>query len=174
MKGLLTLSLSLLCICAISQPYGKVELVGHMANGLRPGMIFSAGKIFRDKDTKKSTAMLGAGVGVIAFDFDSPPYIPIFIEGGYYASYSKVTPYVAGKVGWAIYDGNGEFIGKQKFAAKGGLYTNIRAGIGFGITKRIGIAPFFGVSYIQISDRNKYQKEDYYKAMLDFGIAIIL
>lgn len=174
MKGSFTIALSLISIFAISQPYGKMEMAGYMANGIKPGVMFSAGKIFRDKDTKKSNAMVGIGMGIMMFDFDASPYIPFFLEGGYYASYSKVTPYVAGKVGWAYYDGNADFIDKPRVAAKGGLYTNIRAGIGFGVTRRVGIAPFFGMSYIQVRNTNKYEKEDYYKALFDFGIAIVL
>jgi hypothetical protein len=96
------------------------------ADNYAGGATFSVGRY------QSAGITVGAGFGVIMFD---EPYIPGFLEFAYIGKPKKISPFVKGQLGWAIYDGPADMIG-EPFTVKGGLYTNIMAGAGYGIGKK--------------------------------------
>lgn len=171
-KLIIVLTLLGSTIFGYAQPYGKVELAAHFANSVKPAMFFSGGAFIKNRTTGKGTFNLGLGFGVIAVDANEKPYIPLFVETGYCNTLSKASLYVSGKVGWAIYNGNAAFIDKQ-VQTRGGLFANARVGVGLK-TKWSTLAPFIGLAYIMLRNKSTIDHDDYYKAIVDAGIAVII
>jgi len=174
MKFTTALLLLLIPSLIFCQAFAKADLVAQgTSKGVKPSIFFSAGSILKDKETNKKTCLLAAGFGLLFPNFNNQPYIPLFIEGGYFQSLSKFSPYIAGKIGYSIYNGSSDFIGKEG-EGKGGMYLNLRAGLGATITKKSSIIPFAGFTYL-IMRRTGVQNEiNIQKTLFDAGIAIVM
>lgn len=116
------------------------------------GMDFTGGTLIKDKHNNNKTSLtVGAGIGIHVFNGSLPGdiYAPLFFQIGYFNRGANITPYINARIGYGFYKGSADFIGKSG-AVKGGLYTNIRGGAGFRMTKRFSLTPFVGCSLIML------------------------
>lgn len=143
-------------------------------SGYSPGLELNIGYIFKDKESRKRNYMVGVGANIELLN-SKIPYIPIYAQAGYFNSFDKVTPYVLVKVGYGIYNANGSPIKEDSSNLKGGIFMDVRAGLGWQLNKSKSIAPFIGLSYVMFQPKNETKNGmDYYKAIINAGIVMII
>lgn len=170
----LLLPLLFVSLFSYSQRYAKADLLIYKTTvSHRPCAQISAGYIFKTKESKKRNYLVGVGAGLLSVDH-ARQYVPVYAEAGYFNSFDNITPYVITQAGYGFYKGNGKFIDVDK-QLNGGVFMNVKAGAGFKVKRSYSVAPFIGVSYIMLREKvDKLPTNDYYKALLNAGLSIVL
>lgn len=165
MRRILFLILCCSPVCLFSQFYGTIGPQAWSTDeNLKVGITASAGHIISEGFT------LGAGIGMIFFD-EGNPYIPLFAEIGYYQPNKKVSPYFNIRAGYGLYEGSGKIIDKA-LKLKGGFFSDIRAGAGLRISKKIGIVPFISASPFTFQWKQFHQKQNFSSVFFSFGLIV--
>jgi hypothetical protein len=156
------------------QKYASIALNSYFPKfGFSPGTELNLGYILKDKESRKRNYMIGVGAN---FELLSAkiPYLPIYAQAGYFNSLDKITPYVLARLGYGIYNGTGAPIRENVDKLKGGVFMDLRTGIGLQINKSKSFAPFIGLSYIMFQPKESKNENDYYKAFINAGVALII
>lgn len=136
------------------------------------GIDFTGGAFIKDKDNSyKPTFTIGAGVGIHMMKGfgNSDMYVPLFVQIGYFNKEKKITPYINGRIGYGFYKGAADWI-KETGGMKGGLYTNIRAGAGFRVSKKFSLTPFAGLSLLMFKKMTTGTPDTYSVGVGNAGI----
>lgn len=168
------LFLTLLPLAAVSQSYMMADgQFVNANNSFRPGVILSGGGFLKNSDdNNRRTFRLGAGIGVYVFEHGTSPYIPVFLEAGYFNRSAKITPYVNARAGYAFYKGSAHFVGING-GNRGGLYFNMSGGVGLRLAKPVFFVPSVGLTIVNL--RQVIQGENiasYNKALLSIGATL--
>jgi hypothetical protein len=139
------------------------------------GIDFTGGAFLKDKDNGyKQTFVIGAGIGIHMMKGfgNSDMYVPIFAQIGYFNKEKKITPYINGRIGYGIYNGAADWI-KESGAMKGGLYSNIRAGAGFKLSRKFSLTPFLGASLLMFKKVTSGEQQTYNVGVVNAGLCFL-
>lgn len=137
----------------------------------KPGAIitFSGGGFVDQKGD--AAFMLGAGVTIDMVNPDDLYAAPFFLMG-YFNPRWKITPYVNAHIGYGFYKGSGKFA--DVHSNKGGLFTDIRTGAGFKVTKLLRITPYIGVQGLSLRYVIAAEvKESHFAGLVHGGVALV-
>ncbi len=164
----------LLLLPAICQAQGFATLEGSVLaikGDFQPGgsITFSGGGFVKSKTDR--SFQLGAGVTIDIVN-ESNLYAAPFFLMGYFNPKKKITPYANAHVGYGFYNGTGQFSGVH--SNKGGLFTDIRAGAGFKVTRLMRITPYVGVQGLMLRYVvGRETKESHFVGVVHGGVALV-
>lgn len=138
--------------------------------GVMRGVILSGGSFLKNEDDKnRQTFRLGAGVGVFIPKNGGDPYIPLFMEGGYFNKNIRITPVVVARVGYGFYKGSLGIV-EENGPAKGGVFGSLNGGVGIKVARPFFIVPTAGLSIINL--RHKILDDGYSKGLFNIGLTL--
>lgn len=113
----------------------------------QPGAIltFTGGGFVDSKGDK--AFQLGGGITIDLVNPDNIYAAPFFMMG-LFNPQKKITPYANLHIGYGFYKGTGEFAGVH--SNRGGLFTDVRAGAGFKVTRLLRVTPYVGMQGIML------------------------
>lgn len=85
--------------------------------------------------------------------------MPLFAEVGYHQLRSKISPYLAERIGYGVYNGDNRMVNASEAGDyRGGLYFAGMAGVAIN-RKRINIIPFISAGQLNFQDKDTDAKE---------------
>lgn len=164
--------LLLVLLPAVLQGQGFATLEGNVIatkGNLTPswGINFTAGGFPKSKS--QNNFMLGAGV---SFNYFDDVYIAPYLVMGFFNRKAKISPYANAHVGYGFYSAGGSFAGVH--SNKGGLFTDVRAGAGFKVTRLLRITPYVGIQGLMLRYVVRTEvKESHFAGLVHGGVALV-
>lgn len=172
MKQVLLTILTIVALNAHAQ-YFSFDFTGYKTklDAVGWGLDFNGGIHLTKCDKTKGNLMAGIGSGIHMLDGSpSKVYVPVYGQLVYYNAKNTINPYINARVGHAFYNGGSKFIGKEQ-EVKGGLYANVRIGVGIRGYKGFSAIPFVGSSFMRFRYKHDGANAIYDKALFNAGLS---